>query len=181
MVRPSQPEKREKLLTRCLDAAMASGTLDFSINALAEAAGTSGRMLVYHFGSKVALQKELITLLESRLRDNLLTFQKEHGDSEEGLAASLLALWAHLTRPEIHGLLTLWLALVQRAPHDEQTRQYFIKESSLWMEFLTGVTGDETRAGTLYYLLQGALLDFLGTGRADRGQEILKAYATNSR
>ena len=37
---------------QCLEASIVSGVLDLSINTIAKNIGTSGRMLVYHFGSK---------------------------------------------------------------------------------------------------------------------------------
>jgi AcrR family transcriptional regulator len=49
--------------------------LDSSINAIAKKIGTSGRMLVYHFGSKQELERQLIGLLETRLREKLWSFQ----------------------------------------------------------------------------------------------------------
>ena len=177
MNRPSEPEKKQKLLARCLDAAIESGALDFSINALARAAGTSGRMLVYHFGSKLALQQELIALLEQRLRENLLVFQQADHPEGEGMVHSLLDFWRHLTRPEMHGLLILWVGLIQRAAQEGDTREFFERERRLWIEFLEGITHDHGTARSLYLLLLGALLDYLATGCARSGEQTIRDFA----
>ena len=69
MSRPAEPEKKQTLLEQCLAAAIEMGTLECSINMLAKQVGTSGRMLVYHFGSKQEMERQLIDLLETRLRE----------------------------------------------------------------------------------------------------------------
>jgi AcrR family transcriptional regulator len=75
MSRPLEPEKKQALLEQCLEAAIVSGMIDLSINTIAKNIGTSGRMLVYHFGSKQELERQLITLLEIRLREKLWSFE----------------------------------------------------------------------------------------------------------
>ena len=72
MSRPPEPQKKEELLEKCLNAAIETGSLDCSINVIAKRIGTSGRMLVYHFGSKHSLEKQVISLLERRLRDTVM-------------------------------------------------------------------------------------------------------------
>ncbi|MBD2731782.1 TetR/AcrR family transcriptional regulator, partial [Nostoc sp. FACHB-892] len=75
MSRPTEPQKKQELLEQCLSAAIEAGALDSSINIIANKIGTSGRMLVYHFGSKQELERQLIGLLETRLRQKLWSFQ----------------------------------------------------------------------------------------------------------
>jgi AcrR family transcriptional regulator len=52
---PRQPERRQELLDATVEFLLDHGVRGFSLGAVAEAVGTSPRMLVYHFGSKAQL------------------------------------------------------------------------------------------------------------------------------
>lgn len=182
MSRPSEPQKKEELLERCLAAAIEVGALDSSINALAKRIGTSGRMLIYHFGSKQELERQIITVLETRLREKLWSFQSASVEGADCLAQSLLELWRHLTSPQMRGLLKLTMELNQRAVQgDSQTQRFLELESQKWVDSLSNLTNDKTTALSLFHLFQGAILDFLTTGNAQRGQQTIKAFTQTLR
>lgn len=179
MSRPIEPQKKEELLERCLADAMAVGSLDSSINAIATRIGSSGRMLIYHFGSKQALERQLIGLLETRLREKLWSVRgADLGES--GSAEILLAMWQHLTSPELHGLMKLTMELNQRAIQgDLETRGFLERESQQWVNSLSQLTNNEVMAICLFHLFQGAILDFLTTGNSQRGRQTIVAFAEN--
>ena len=177
MSRPTEPQKKEELLERCLAAAIDAGALDSSINAIAKRIGTSGRMLVYHFGSKQELEQQLIGLLETRLREKLWSFQGVSIAEADCPAEVLLEMWSHLTSPEMHGLLKLTMELNQRAIQgDSETQDFLEQESQKWIDSLLNLTNSRTTASTLFHIFQGAILDFLTTGNAQRGQQTIKAF-----
>lgn len=177
MSRPTEPQKKQELLEECLSAAIELGVLDFSINAIAKKVGTSGRMLVYHFGSKQELERQLISLLETRLREKLSSFQSVSLEGVDCLSEPLLEMWKHLTSPEMHGLLKLSTELNQRAIQgDIETQRYLERESKQWVEFLSHLTNDKTTALSLFHLFQGAIWDFLTTGNVQRGQQTIQAF-----
>ncbi len=177
MNRPTEPQKKEELLERCLAAAIALGALDSSINAIAKRIGTSGRMLVYHFGSKHELERQIIGLLETRWREKLSSIQGMSLQKADDLASPLLEMWKHLTAPEMHGLLKLTMELNQRAVQGDSETQHFLEqESQKWVDSLFGFTKDKTTALALFHLFQGAMLDFLTTGNAQRGLQTIKAF-----
>lgn len=177
MSRPAEPQKKEELLERCLAAAIEVGALNSSINAIAKKIGTSGRMLVYHFGSKQELERQLIGLLETRLRERLWSFQGVSIEEAECPEDPLLDMWSHLTSPEMHGLLKLTMELNQRAIQgDSETQGFLEQESQKWIESLFDLTNNRTAALTLFHLFQGAILDFLTTGNAQRGQQTIRAF-----
>jgi AcrR family transcriptional regulator len=182
MSRPLEPEKKQALLEQCLDAAIAAGAIDFSINTIAKTIGTSGRMLVYHFGSKQELERQVITLLEMRLREKLWSFKTVASGKEDSLTTTLLAMWQHLTSPAMHGLLKLTMDLNQRAIQGDTETQHFLeRENQQWVDALALLTNDATTALALLHLFQGAILDFLTTGNAQRGQESIKSFAETLR
>ncbi|NJK51050.1 TetR/AcrR family transcriptional regulator [Candidatus Gracilibacteria bacterium] len=179
MSRPTEPQKKEDLLERCLAAVIEEGRLDSSINAIAKRIGTSGRMLVYHFGSKHELERQILSLLETRLREKLWSFQGVSFEGVDCLAESLLEIWRHITSPEMRGLLRLTMDLNQRAMQgDLETRRFLEQECQKWVnsDSLLNLTHDKTTALLLFHLFQGAILDFLTTGNAQRGQQTIKAF-----
>jgi AcrR family transcriptional regulator len=182
MSRPPEPQKKQELLEHCLAVIIETGVMDGSINAIAKRIGTSGRMLVYHFGSKQELERQLISLLETRLREKLWSFQSVPLKGEDCLTEPLLEMWSHLTSPEMCGLLRLTMELNQRAMQgDSETQRFVEQESKQWLDSLFNLTNDSTTALLLFHLFQGALLDFLTTGNAQRGQQTIKAFTKTLR
>jgi AcrR family transcriptional regulator len=182
MSRPLEPEKKQALLEQCLEAAIVSSMIDLSINTIAKNIGTSGRMLVYHFGSKQELERQLITLLEIRLREKLWSFETVALGSENSLTTTLLAMWQHLTSPAMHGLLKLTMDLNQRAIQGDVETQHFLeRENQQWVDSLVLLINDKTMALALLHLFQGAILDFLTTGNAQRGQQSIEKFAETLR
>jgi AcrR family transcriptional regulator len=182
MSRPSEPQKKQELLEQCLAVTIEVGVLDCSINAIAKRIGTSGRMLIYHFGSKQELERQLISLLEMRLREKLWTFQGVSLEEADCLTEPLLEMWEHLTSPEMRGLLKLTMELNQRAIQgDSETQRFLERESQQWIDSLSTLTNDKAIALSLFHLFQGAILDFLTTGNAQRGQQTIKAFTRTLR
>lgn len=182
MSRPTEPQKKQELLEQCLAAAIDTGALDSSINTIAKRIGTSGRMLVYHFGSKQELERQLIGLLEARLREKLWSVQSVSIAGADGLAEPLLEMWSHLTSPDMHGLLKLTMELNQRAIQGNSETQRFIEqESQKWVDSLFTLTNEKTTALLLFHLFQGAILDFLTTGNAQRGHQTIEAFTETLR
>jgi AcrR family transcriptional regulator len=68
MGRRPQPEIRERLLDACTDHALAHGLPD-RLGPLAAAAGTSNRMLIYHFGTRDQLLREILQRARQRQLD----------------------------------------------------------------------------------------------------------------
>lgn len=177
MNRPTEPQKKEDLLERCLAAAIETGTLGSSINAIAKRIGTSGRMLVYHFGSKGELERQIISLLETRLRERLWSVQGMASQEADHPAKSIIAMWEHLTSSSMHGLLKLTMELNQRAVQgDQEARRFLEQESQKWIDALSKLLNSEDVALSLFHLFQGAILDFLTTGNAQRGQQTISTF-----
>jgi AcrR family transcriptional regulator len=65
---PKDLTPRDRLLTAVVDVALAGGIADRSLRSIAEAAGTSHRMLIHHFGSREGLLVEVIRAVEARQR-----------------------------------------------------------------------------------------------------------------
>jgi AcrR family transcriptional regulator len=96
----SSATPKERLLSAVVDVALAGGITDLSLRAIAEAAGTSHRMLIHHFGSREGLLVEVIRAVEERQRSILGGLETENAGVPvpEDLA---LQFWEHLRSPEL--------------------------------------------------------------------------------
>jgi AcrR family transcriptional regulator len=95
--RRPQPEIKERLLDACTDYALEHGLPD-RLEPLASAAGTSARMLIYHFGTRDALLRAVLAHARQR---QLATF----GDllrvrPDQPYTATLMSAWTFMTGPE---------------------------------------------------------------------------------
>ena len=87
---------KEKLLAAVVEVALAGGIADQSLRAIAEAAGTSHRMLIHHFGSREGLLVAVTRAVETRQRGALDDLRAESGEASGDLAGRF---WQHLRSP----------------------------------------------------------------------------------
>lgn len=181
MGRPSDPAKRAALLERCFVAATQSGSFALSLDALATCAGTSARMLVYHFGSKEALDTALVSRLEVRLRERFSALAGPARSAKDAArtrspatARAILAVWDELTAPEMRGLLRLTVELRLRALRGDVAAQRVIKsQTAAWRTILTRRGLDTHAAEEFLMLVEGATSQLLLTGDAKPGRAVL--------
>ncbi|MBS1890565.1 MAG: TetR/AcrR family transcriptional regulator [Actinobacteria bacterium] len=96
MGRHRQPEIRQRLLDACTDYALEHGLPD-RLGPLASASGTSSRMLIYHFGTRDGLLREILGQARKRQLDifnDLLRIRPE-----EPYPATLSRAWSVMTGP----------------------------------------------------------------------------------
>ena len=81
-----------------IEVALADGIADKSLRAIAEATGTSHRMLIHHFGSKERLFVEIIRAVEARQR---AAFSNLHADGDAPSEDVGLHFWKQLRSPKL--------------------------------------------------------------------------------
>jgi AcrR family transcriptional regulator len=163
---------REPLLEACLAAFVRAGKLDLSLDHLADAVGTSKRMLIHYFGSREALEQMAMTLLEDRLRAR---FRAGAFPSGTPAKAVVDALWSQVTSPESRGVLLLTMDLTRRSwSGSERAREFFEEQQCLWSEMLRDFLPDAGAVEALLQLFQGAALVYLVTGDRERGRRALE-------
>jgi AcrR family transcriptional regulator len=108
---------RARLLERAADFVLEQGLAQATLRPLARAAGTSDRMLVYHFGGKDRLVAEVLDLLAQRLADLLAAALP--GPPAADAWDELPRLLALLRAPEAQGYGRLWLDILARAARGE--------------------------------------------------------------
>ena len=98
MARPSNPEIRTQLRERAIDYVLQHGFAAVSLRPMAKELKTNARMLVYHFGSREGLMREILTGL--RERENVVIhrwFQKKK--TPPSLTEFVLWYWKRLSVP----------------------------------------------------------------------------------
>jgi AcrR family transcriptional regulator len=125
--RHKQPEIRGRLLDACADYALTHGLPD-RLEPFAVAAGTSSRMLIYHFGTRDELRREVLEQARQRQRDGFGSLLKI--DPDESYLVTLSRAWAEMTGPSGRPYLHLFGRLRENA------------EQSLWPGFRRAATTD---------------------------------------
>jgi AcrR family transcriptional regulator len=113
MPRPPDLERRRVLLDALVDAYAAGGIGDRSLREVAEAVGTSHRMLLHHFGTRDEL---LLTIVEEVERRQQTMLEDLPADPAEGVAG----MWADVRRPERRPFERLFFECYARGAQGEE-------------------------------------------------------------
>ena len=165
------PFNRDDTLEKMAAHVLAHGLNTASLRPLAQAAGTSDRMLIYHFGSKDALITELLQTLAAKMAVGLE--QALPAVRSASLNACITDIVALLRSPPFTPYMRVWLDIVSSAVHGNQTHlaigAAIIDGFFDWLqERLPADTPDpETTARAMLTLIEGTLvLDAVGQSEA---------------
>lgn len=181
MARPPDPGIRARLRDQAADYVLSHGLGDLTLRPLARALKTNARMLVYHFGSREELMREVLDCIRER-EDARIQAWFQAGKTARTLPQFLRWLWRRLattrTRPAIRLLFELY-ALALRNP-----REYpgVLEDPLCYWQKLTGRTGisgkpNAVDATLLLAATRGLLLDFCATGDRSRVELAIEALA----
>jgi AcrR family transcriptional regulator len=160
-------DPKEALLDRVIDHVAASGLADQSLRELAGGAGTSHRMLLYHFGSRAGLVAAIAARIEAQQRATLATLAAQ----ATGPADLQRRLWAQVSDPAIAPFVRLFFDVLGLAlagsPGTERFRADLIEP---WLAQATTASEavgivprrEELRLGVA--VTRGLLIDALATG-----------------
>jgi AcrR family transcriptional regulator len=162
---------RERLVDAAVDHFGRHGIGDTSLRGIAEALGTSHRMLIYHFGSREGLLAEVTREVEARQRAVLLSTYDEHLPPLEAAAK----YWEATVEATLHyGPLFFELAAhaMQGREHAAALREELI---AAWLPSVTGlcraigISEEQAPAHARLALgaARGLLLDLLVSGERD--------------
>jgi len=172
--RSPSPRKKE-LLERSYGYVLQHGLIDMSLRPLAEAIGSSPRVLLFLFGSKDGLVRELLARArEAELAMLQTVAQQGHHD----LAEAASWLWQWLSDAKHRDLLYLWVEAYGRSLTTPQGPWGGFAESTVrdWLQVLQEHQPEHFRSTTaaaqqrtrILAMLRGALLDLLATGETAR-------------
>ena len=164
--------RRAELLERTLQYAARTNLSELSLRPLAAAIGSSPRVLIYLFGSKDGLLREV--LAASRERQLAVVRRAMEESAEPGEV--LDRLWAWMREPEHASIATLFFECYSRSLHGGEPWTGFALDSVREWEpplrrILTasgGAAPSEAEVTLTLSVLRGLVLDLLATGEADR-------------
>jgi AcrR family transcriptional regulator len=160
MARSPDLDRRQQLLDALIEEFAAGGIGDRSLRDVAEAVGTSHRMLLHHFGSRENLLVAIIEGVERRQMGRLTDLPT---DPAEGFAA----MWADLHRPELRNVERLFFECYARAAQGEQPFDRMVPGAvSGWLAEVEAVADgafDPAMARLGLAVTRGLLLDLVAT------------------
>ncbi|MBV9336068.1 MAG: TetR/AcrR family transcriptional regulator [Solirubrobacterales bacterium] len=172
MASPARPSpRREQLLEAAYLYVLEHGLSELSLRPLAQAIGSSPRVLLFLFRSKDGLIKAL--LARAREEERALIEELRAAD-EATLPAVANWIWHWLAAPEHRGLLVLWAESYTRSlvePHGAWSG-FASATVEDWLQLLADAQPPElrdtpqalTERTLVLAVLRGALLDLLATG-----------------
>lgn len=159
---PPYPLSRETLLPALAAHVLEHGLGGASLRPLAKAAGTSDRMLIYHFGNKETLIAELLGYIAELYSGALdAALGPERPATRQECVARIMA---EGSKPEMQAFLVLWWDIVAGAarglPGYREAAQAMMTKQLAWLEGHMP-EGDPDPAGGARYLLtviEGAMM-----------------------
>jgi AcrR family transcriptional regulator len=164
-----------------VDYVLANGITDLSLRPLAKALKTNARMLVYHFGSREGLMREILAGLRAR-EDAKIQAWFENGRKPRTISDFLCWYWRRISTPDAQAagrLIFELYALALRNPRDYPG----VLEDPLvyWRKLVrrAGVESKISKAEATLFLaaMRGLLLDFCATGNRARTAQAMELLA----
>ena len=181
MSRPVDPRIRLKLREQAVDYVLSRGVWDLSLRPLARALRTNARMLVYHFGSREGLLREILAGLRQR-GDAQIDAWFRSGRKPRTIADFLRWYWRKVSSPRVRPAALLIFELYALAlRHPEDYPGVLTDPIAYWQQLLprAGVPGKLTkaRATLLLAATRGLILDLAATGDRARITRALETLA----
>jgi AcrR family transcriptional regulator len=160
LARPPDLERRQQLLDTLIRELAAGGIGDRSLRELAEAVGTSHRMLLHHFGSRNELLLAIVQEVERRQMAVLPDASTEPADG-------ITAMWADLRKPELRPFERLFFECYARGAQGEEPFARMVPGAvDAWLaevDATTGETIDPALVRLGLAVTRGLLLDIVAT------------------
>lgn len=168
-------DARANLLSQLIDEVAAHGLTDRSLRELAVAAGTSHRMLLYHFGSREGLVAAIVAEVEARQRAVMLELAR----TCETPVELVRALWSRVSSPQLRPFVRLFFeslaATARRDGNDDSITAPWIDDGDAVARLL-GMPPDRAELRLGIAVTRGLLIDVLATGDTAAATESLDRF-----
>jgi AcrR family transcriptional regulator len=181
MGRRPQPERRAALLQACTDELLRHGLPGLTLAKMAAAAGTSSRMLLYHFTTRDQLVLEALHEVRRRQQEVFGELLAPRRGVPYGTV--LADAWDRITAPELRAYLRLFGQLHDLPPDRTPWTEFRVRSITDWLPTIeAGLRADgRLDAGPLATaitaVLRGLLMDLNATGDHERTTSALRATA----
>jgi AcrR family transcriptional regulator len=161
VTRPPDDRRRAELVDALVDTFANGGIGGRSLREVAEAVGTSHRMLLHHFGSRDELLLAVVEAVERRQMATLSDLPDDPGDA-------VAAMWADVRRPELRPLERLFFECYARAAQGEAPFARMLPAAvDGWLAHVddrTNGIADPAMVRLGLAVTRGLLLDLVATG-----------------
>ncbi|HEY8059319.1 MAG TPA: TetR family transcriptional regulator [Acidimicrobiales bacterium] len=168
---------RQDLLERVMDDVAHHGMGGRSLREMAEAVGSSHRMLLYHFGSREGLVAAVVEQVEAQQRDALADAARTAPADAEPEDV-VLALWHQVASEELRPFVRLFFEALASAGLEGGGRDLtsaWLEESEAVGRLLgTSTDGVDLRLGVA--VVRGLLVDVVATGDTAPATDALVRY-----
>jgi AcrR family transcriptional regulator len=161
MPRPPDDRRRQELLAALIDELAGGGIGGRSLRHVAEAVGTSHRMLLHHFGSRDELLLAIVEEIERRQAETLTELPDDPADA-------VAAMWADVRRPDLRPFERLFFECYARAAQGEAPFTRLLPGAvDDWLRAVderTAGAADPAMVRLGLAVTRGLLLDLVATG-----------------
>lgn len=180
MARPVDPGIRTRLRDQAVGYVMAHGLGDLALRPLAKALKTNARMLIYHFGSREGLMREILAGLRERESAQVGRWMKS-SRKPRTMPEFLRWYWRRISAPQARSAVNLVFELYALALRNPRDYPGVLEEPLAFWPKLVRAMGiqsevDEVEATLLLAALRGLLLDLCATSdrrRTGAGMDLL--------
>ncbi len=181
MARPSNPAIRARLREEAVDYVLSHGVGDLALRPLAKALKTNARMLVYHFGSREGLMRQILTGLREREDIHIQTWFQS-GEKPRRLPDFLRWYWKRLSSPRVRPAVRLIFELYALALRNPKEYPGVLEDPLSYWQKLTrrgGISPEfhTVEATLLLAATRGLLLDLCATGDRARVGHAMETLA----
>jgi AcrR family transcriptional regulator len=177
MGRHRQPQIKQRILDACTDYALEHGLPD-RLAPLARAAGTSNRMLIYHFGTRDGLLREVLRQARRRQVETFTELIRLRPD--EPYTATLARAWTAISGPQGEPYLRIFTRLHDSAgePLWPGFRRTATTDWLAPLEIGMRSLGRPQLASVVLAVIRGLLMDLAATGDSARTHQAFSDFLT---
>jgi len=180
MARPADPGIRARLREQAVGYVMTHGIGDLALRPLAKALKTNARMLIYHFGSREGLMREILAGLREQESARVARWMNS-ASKPRTLPEFLRWYWHRVSAPQARSANRLVFELYALALRNPRDYPGVLEEPLAFWPKLVHAMGirtevDEVEATLLLAALRGLLLDLCATSdrrRTTAGMNLL--------
>ena len=168
MARLPEPHIRARLREQAVDYVLTHGIRDVALRPLARALKTNARMLIYHFGSREGLMREILAGLRER-GDEQIGAWFDHAGKERTLPEFLRWYWKGMSAPAVRPSIRLIFELYALALRHPKDYPGVLEDPLMHWKRVTRKTtarseSDDAETTLLLAATRGLLLDLCATG-----------------
>jgi AcrR family transcriptional regulator len=169
-----------RLREQAVDYVLSHGIGELALRPLAKALKTNARMLIYHFGSREGLMREILAGLRER-EDTHVQAWFRAGNKRRTLPEFLRWYWLRLSAPRARPALRLIFELYALALRNPRDYPGVLEDPIAYWEKLAAKSAVASKADTIEATLflattRGLLLDLCATGDRARVGRTMKMF-----